>query len=149
MKISKYLVPVLGYLLVLSCYIAIKSYQLQTKDTAKGEVVRMISRGFTAHSLHGDYHDDYPCVDIHFQHKSALYGTDSLYDVSPQTLSYKQYLPGEKVTVMFPKGHPELAVIYSMGEFWFAVPNMVIVGAILLFWSVACYIFIAKPWIGM
>ncbi len=151
---NKYGILLLGFLLIFGTYFIGRTVQFVSKEIAPGVVTAMVWGSFSVGvpvSRHGvggggDYHGNYQCPEIHFIYKASSADSGTRYSVRPEALSFKEYKPGEQVTVIFPSAHPELARIYSLGEFWFIPPYMIILAGIALLWSIGFLLVVFKPW---
>lgn len=148
----KYSILLLGYLLIFGTYFGIRTVQFFSGERADGEVTVIRWGKFSVgvppngRGGGGDYHGDYQCPEIHFFYKLSAADTGRWYVVTPEARSLKQYHPGDKTGVIFPKGQPEKAEIYSSAEFWFTTPNMIIIFVIAAFWSIGFVVVVFKPW---
>jgi len=134
---NKYRILFLGYALTWGIYFAIRIFQFGSMETAKGEITQLLWGHYMVGGRRGDYKGSYQCPEVHFLYKPSVADTCTWYATAAE--SYSEHKPGEKVSVIFPKGKPELARIYSSGEFWFTTPYLLILLAITLFWSIIFY----------
>ena len=145
---NKYRILFLGYALTWGIYFAVRIFQFSSMEIATdGEITQIFWGHFVAEGapaigrsvLSGgrNYHGEYSCPEVHFLYKPATADTGNWYTTSAE--SYAEHKPGEKVSMIFPKGKPDLARIYSLGEFWFTTPYLLILLAITLFWSIIFY----------
>ncbi len=148
---NKYGILLLGCALVFGSYFIARTIQFLSRETAAGTVTAISWRNFLVGNARtrGDYHGEYQCPEIHFLYKHSAADTGIMYSVRPESLSNKEYKPGEKTGVIFPKGQPELARIYSLREFWFTTPYMIILTAIAALWSIGFLVVVFKPWLQM
>jgi hypothetical protein len=118
-------------------------------ETADGEVTRIIIKHFTTGSRRGrDVKGEYICPEVLFNY-SRDGGASQSYTTAPQALAFREYKPSDKMSVIFPKGHPETAVLYSFGEFWLPPPYAIFLSVITMFWTIGFIVVVFKPWRNM
>ncbi|MCD6010719.1 MAG: hypothetical protein K0Q79_581 [Flavipsychrobacter sp.] len=152
MNRRRYLILFLGFALIWGIYFGVRVYQYRTGEIAEGTIERISQQEFVVNISSrrlggtGPYKSIYPCPEIRFFYKLPGTADGDLYIVRPRALAFKEYIPGEKASVIFPKGWPEAATIYSFSEFWCTTPYMIMLGVITLFWSIGFFVVVFKPW---
>jgi len=148
-KRNKYRILLVGYALLWGAYFGFRTYQVLTMEIVDGQIMGRIRKPFRIYSPRGKYggtHGDYICAALHFKYKISPTDTGTWYDAFPQALSFNEYPDEQKTRIIFPKGKPELATIYSLEEFWFPAPYMITLLAITTVWSIGFIVVVFKPW---
>lgn len=145
-KTNKYLIFLLGYVLIWGGYFGTRSFRFMTMERADGVITRVLREQFVVSSRSGDYKSSYPCPEVRFRYHSPAADTGTWHTTKKQALSFSEYKSGDSATVIFPKGRPEMAGIYSWGEFWLPTPYLIILLVISLFSSIGVVVVVFKPW---
>jgi hypothetical protein len=150
-KRNKFSILLTGYLLIWGAFFGYRTFQVLTMEITDGATMGRIRQGFTedvpkSHGGTGKYHGEYIRVQLHFRYKRNPEDTGIWYDATPQALSFNEYPNVQKTRIIFPKGSPESATIFSLEEFWFPAPYMITLLGITVLWSIGYIVAYLKPW---
>ena len=150
-KANKYKVLLLGYLLLFGAYFGFRAFQFATMQRASGEINKILWGHFRIGNPRrsGDTKGEYPCPEVHFLYKTLAQDTATWFIISPESYAFHEYKPGEQANVIFPKDQPNLATLYSLGDFWFTPPYIIILLVISVAWTIGYVVVVFKPWRGM
>ncbi len=125
-------------------YFGLRAWQYSKMETADATVWAIAWRHFTTGSPRGDYHGSYMTPEVHFPYQDG--DTMDMVQAWPDATVVDWYKPGDKVKVIFPKGCPEAAELYSLVEYWLELPYVVTLLFITIAAGVIFTLFVAKPW---
>lgn len=144
---GKYKPLLVGIILIWGAYFAFRTIQFLMSETAHGNIRAISWRHFVVgYGSGGDIGGSYMAPEIHFSYKHVGVDTNTPYMVLPQAVSSDLYKAGEQIDVIFPKGKPEQAEIYSLSEFWFTAPYVIVLTMVSIIWFIGFAFVVLKPW---
>lgn len=144
-----------GFLLIWGAYFGYRTVEFLQKETLPAEIQaiswrrpRPQHRYKTTPMSHTpqDSNTPYECPETHFLYKRFANDSGMWYVVWPQSLAFMEHKAGERIAVIFPKDQPDQALLYSLGDFWFAAPYVTLLLAISVGWVIVYCVIRFKPW---
>jgi hypothetical protein len=140
----------LGFAIIWIGYFSVRGVQFLTKETAHGKIIAAYFKNFSEpgspRGSRGDFHGWYAAPVIQFTYKNPNVDSVEHIVVQPQAMSSDLYKEGESIDVIFPKGHPQQAEIYSLLEFWLTAPYIIILIMVCILWLIIYAFVVFKPW---
>ena len=139
----RFTILAVGCTLIWSIYFSVRTVKYSSMETARGQVTRMMWGDFIITSPRhtvggGPTHADYPCPEVHFCLKENGNTAESCYTTSNE--AYSEYPTGTDLQVIFPKGDPTKARIYSFSEYWLPTPSLILLAGGTLLWCLILFV---------